>query len=131
MKETLMISRTLTLLAALASLSFGGHAIAHGDDHAVKYGGIVVATKAMDFEVVAKPESIQLYLSEHGKVVNLAGAKAKVTLLNGAEKTELELMPAGEKLEAKGTFKVQEGTRGIASVTLVGKPAAVVRFEIK
>ncbi|MBA3772414.1 MAG: hypothetical protein H0X13_08010 [Ramlibacter sp.] len=40
-------------------------------------------------------------------------------------------MPAGDKLEAKGTFKVAKGTKGIASVTLAGKSGATARFEIK
>ncbi|MDP3309911.1 MAG: hypothetical protein Q8S56_03000, partial [Polaromonas sp.] len=68
---------------------------------------------------------------DHGKAVKLDGAKAKVTLLNGSEKSEVELTPAGDKLEAKGAFKVAKGTKGIAVVTLAGKPPATARFEVK
>jgi hypothetical protein len=100
-------------------------------DHSPKHGGIVVEAKDMDYEIVAKPEMIQLYLSDHGKPVKLDGAKAKVTLLNGSEKSEVELQPAGDKLEAKGAFKVTKGTKGIALVTLAGKSATTVRFEVK
>ena len=57
--------------------------------------------------------------------------KGKVTLLNGSEKTEVDLAPAGDKLEAKGAFKVAKGTKGIATVTLAGKSAATARFEVK
>ncbi len=39
--------------------------------------------------------------------------------------------PAGEKLEAKGAFKVAKGTKGVATVTLAGKSAAIARFEVK
>ena len=121
-----------TILAA-AVLAFCGAApaMAQKDDHTPKHGGIYVETKALDFEVVAKPDVIQVYVNDHGKPVKLDGAKAKVTLLNGAEKSEVDLAPAGEKFEAKGAFKVAKGTKGIASVTLAGKPAAVARFEIK
>ncbi|RYF36810.1 MAG: hypothetical protein EOO21_01040, partial [Comamonadaceae bacterium] len=66
-----------------------------------------------------------------GKTVSLDGAKGKVTLLNGAEKTDADLVPAGDKLEATGRFTVARGTKGIASVTLAGKPAATARFEVK
>ena len=47
-----------------------------------KYGGVVVETKVGDMEIVAKPTSIQIYIADHGKAVNLEGAKAKVTLLD-------------------------------------------------
>ena len=100
-------------------------------DHAPKRGGVVVGGKDMDYEIVAKPETIQIYLSQHGKSVKLEGAKAKVTLLNGSEKTEVKMIPVGDKLEAKGSFKVSKGTKGIALVTLAGKPASTARFEVK
>lgn len=118
------------LLAAAVALSLP--AFAQKDDHGKpKHGGIVVETKALDFEIVAKPDVIHVYLGDHGKPVKLEGAKGKVTLLNGSEKMEADLAPAGDKLEAKGTFKVAKGTKGIASVTLAGKSAATARFEVK
>ena len=119
-----------TLIAAVL-LATGTVAMAHDADHAPKHGGIVVDTKALDFEIVARPDTLQVYVGDHGKPVKLDGAKGKVTLLNGAEKTEVELAPAGDRLEAKGSFKVAKGTKGIASVTLAGKPAATARFEVK
>lgn len=121
---------TTILIGACIALG-GSTAFAQKDDHTAKHGGIVVETKALDFEIVARPEVIQVYVSDHGKAVKLDGAKGKVTLLNGAEKSEVELAPAGDKLEAKGQFKVTKGTKGLASVTLAGKAAATARFEVK
>jgi hypothetical protein len=121
---------SIVLAAALAVGAFSGAAVAK-DDHTAKHGGIFVETKALDFEIVAKPDTIQVYVADHGKPVKLEGAKGKVTLLNGSEKTEVDLAPAGDKLEAKGSFKVAKGTKGIALVTLAGKPAATARFEVK
>lgn len=123
----------LKTLAILATFVLGAAAAqaAGNDDHTPKFGGVVVETKAGDFEIVAKPDMIRIYVSDHGKAVKLDGAKAKVTLLNGSEKTEADLAPVGDKLEAKGTFKVAKGTKGIVLVTLAGKPAATARFEIK
>ena len=116
----------LAAVVALAAPAFAGK-----DDHTTKHGGIFVETKALDFEIVAKPALIQVFVADHGKPVKLDGAKGKVTLLNGSEKTDVELIPAGDRLEAKGAFKVAKGTKGIASVTLAGKSAAVARFEVK
>lgn len=120
----------IVLAAAIALCAFSGPAIAK-DDHTAKHGGIFVETKALDFEIVAKPDTIHVYVADHGKPVKLDGAKGKVTLLNGSEKTEVDLAPAGDKLEAKGSFKVAKGTKGIAVVTLAGKPAATARFQVK
>ncbi|MBC7918524.1 MAG: hypothetical protein H7Y28_12025 [Rhodoferax sp.] len=123
----------LKLLATLACAAFAaGPALAAGDHgHAPKNGGIVVETKAGDFEIVAKPDLLQIYFSDHGKPAQLEGAKAKITLLNGTEKSEAELAPAGNKMEAKGSFKVAKGTKGIAVLTLSGKSPATARFEVK
>jgi hypothetical protein len=118
----ILLAACLLPVAAMAS---GGH------DHSPKHGGIVVEVKDVDYEIVAKPDVMQIYLRDHGKAVKLEGAKAKVTLLNGSEKSEVDLTPAGDKLEAKGAFKVAKGTKGIALVTLAGKSAVSVRFEVK
>lgn len=122
--------KVLTSLA-LAFCLVGQASAAGGHDHTPKNGGVVVETKAGDLEIVAKSDLLQIFISDHGKTVSLDGAKAKVTLLNGAEKSEAELTPAGNKMEAKGSFKVVKGTKGIAVVTLAGKPPATARFEVK
>lgn len=125
--------RFFNLPASLLALSIGfatAPALA-GGDHKPKHGGVVVETKAGDMEIAAKPDSIQIYFTDHGKPVKLIGATAKVTLLNGTEKTEANLTAAGDKLEAKGAFKVAKGTRGIAVLTLAGKPTVTARFDIK
>ena len=121
----------LQSLAIAAALAFAPLVAAAHDSHTAKHGGITVETKALDFEIVAKPDTVQVYVSDHGKPVKLDGATGKVTLLNGSEKADIALAPAGDKLEAKGAFKVAKGTKGIASVTLAGKPAATARFEVK
>ena len=117
----------LALLMAVCSIS----AHAGKDGHEPRLGGVVVGSKVGDLEIVAKPESIHVYVSDHGKAVKLDGAKAKVTLLNGAEKSEADLVLVGDKLEAKGAYKVGKGTKGIAIVTLAGKPPVTARFNIK
>ena len=129
MKNSLKFFACLAIAASVA-----GPVVAAGDhshDHVPTNGGIVVETKAGDLEIVAKPDLLQIFVSDHGKPVQLDGAKANVTLLNGAEKSEAQLLPAGNKLEAKGSFKVAKGTKGIAVLTLAGKPPATAMFEVK
>lgn len=122
---------TIIISTCIAVSSAAAFAQKKDDHNTPKHGGIWVETKALDFEIVAKPDLIQVYVGDHGKPVKLDGAKGKVTLLNGSEKTEVDLAPVGDKLEAKGSFKVTKGTKGIASVTLAGKSAATARFEVK
>ncbi len=126
-----IFSLRTVLAASLIAFSAASAMAGGADDHKPKFGGVVVETKAGDMEIVAKPDSIQIYITDHGKAMKLDGAKAKVTLLNGTEKSEADLVLVGDKLEAKGAFKVAKGTKGIAVVTLAGKPPATARFDIK
>ena len=127
--------KTQALLASIA-LALAGSAFAagehnHAHEHKPLHGGLVVEVNDMDYELVAKPTVIQLHLRDHGKPTDVAKASAKLTLLSGAEKQEVELKPAGDKLEATGTFKVGPGTKVVALVTIAGKPAGTVRFALK
>ena len=128
--------KTQALLASIA-LTLAGSAFAAGDkhdhahEHKPMHGGVVVEVKDIDYELVAKPTVIQLHLRDHGKPTDISKASAKLTLLTGAEKQEVELKPAGDKLEASGTFKVGPGTKVVALVTIAGKSAGTVRFALK
>ena len=78
------------------------------DDHKPQHGGVVVETKTGDMELVAKPDLIVIHVSDHGKPTKLTSATGKVTVFNGSVKTEAPLTLAGDKLEAKGSFKLGE-----------------------
>ena len=101
------------------------------EDHAPKHGGVVVETKAGDLELVAKPELIVIHVSDHGKPMKLTSGSGKVTVFNGNDKTEAPLALVGDKLEAKGSFKVGAGTKVLAEVSLNGKPTVSARFTLK
>lgn len=125
-----------TFFIAAAVLGVAGGACAadkhdHNHGHTPLHGGVVTEVKDMDYEFVAKPGALQLHLRDHGKAVDVSKASAKVTLMTGTEKQEVELKPAGDRLEAVGTFKTAPGTKAVVSVTLPGKPAAAVRFSLK
>jgi hypothetical protein len=129
-------TRAQALLASI-TLALAGTAFAAGDkhnhahEHKPLHGGVVVEVKDIDYELVAKPTVIQLHLRDHGKPSDISKASAKLTLLTGSEKQEVELKPVGNKLEATGTFKAGPGTKAVAVVTIAGKPAGTVRFALK
>jgi hypothetical protein len=127
--KTQALFASITL--ALASSAFAaGDKHDHAHEHKPLHGGVVVEVKDIDYELVAKPTVIQLHLRDHGKPADVSKATAKITLLNGTEKQEVELKPAGDKLEATGSFKVGPGTKAVAVVTVAGKPATA-RFTLK
>jgi hypothetical protein len=115
----------LLIATALALPAFAA------EDHAPKHGGVVVETKAGDLELVAKPELIVIHVSDHGKPMKLSSASGKVTVFNGNDKTEAPLALIGDKLEAKGSFKLGAGTKVLADLTVNGKPAVAARFTLK
>ncbi len=123
------MTRTLTFL--IAGLAFSALAFAHGVE-APKHGGVMAQVDDINYELVAKADSIAIYVSEHGKNVATTGATAKVTLLSGGAKSAVELAPAGDnKLAATGVFTVAVGTKVVSQVTLAGKPSVTARFELK
>lgn len=114
------------LIPLLAASALALPAVA-AEDHAPKFGGVVVETKAGDLELVAKPELIVIHVSDHGKPMTLISATGKVTVFNGSDKTEAALAIVGDKLEAKGSFKVGAGTKVLTEVSLNGKHAVSAR----
>jgi hypothetical protein len=102
-----------------------------GHDHSPRHGGLVTEVRDIDYELVAKPDRISLHVRDHGKVVDVSKATAKVTLLTAGQKQEVELKPVTDRLEATGQFNVTKGTRAVALVTMPGKAAVTARFEVK
>lgn len=128
--------KAIHLLAPVV-LGFTGSAYAadkHDHEHNSLHGGIVAAAKDIDFELVAKPDSLYLYARDHGKPVVIgnssAKAKTKLTLLASGVKQVVELKPAGVRFEATGQFKVA-GAKAVALVEISGKPAVTVRFVLR
>jgi hypothetical protein len=99
-------------------------------DHKPMHGGVLTTVKDIDYELVANPTTLRLYVRDHGKPVDVSKALAKLTLLTGAEKQEVDLKPNEDKLEATGSFKVGAGTKVIAVISIGGKQSTA-RFVLK
>ena len=125
-KRLAMCSMAAALLALV-----GGPAAAADDHHKPSKGGVFASGKEADYELVAKPTLIQLYVTDHGKARDISKASAKLTLLAGAQKQEAELKPAGDKLEAAGNFNVGAGTKAVVVVSDGGKTLGTARFTLK
>jgi hypothetical protein len=125
-----LISTAVALTLMLSGAVFAADKHDHGHEDKPLHGGLVTEIKDMDYELVAKPDVIQLYVRDHGKPVDVSKATAKITLLSGTDKQEVELKPSGNKLEAKGSFKVTAGTKVVAQVNAAGK-TATARFALK
>lgn len=122
----------IAVVFATCGLIYAQAASASGDDHAPKFGGIVAEGKAFDAELVAKPELITIHVRDHGKPMATKGAKGKITMLNGTDKTVIDLFPAGDsRMEAKGKFNVIAGTKAVTEITLEGRKPSTLRFVIK
>lgn len=103
-----------------------------GHDHGPKYGGVVREVNSVAYELVARPDSLTLHVSDHGKPVATQGAQAEAVIYAGNDKTTVKLEPAGEnRMAAKGSFKVGVGVRVLLTATLPGKPPAKATFKLK
>ncbi len=58
------------------------------------------------------------------------GLKGKLTVLNGDQKSEAELVAASDKLEAKG-IKLTPGAKVVAALTTTSAKVITVRFTVK
>lgn len=131
-----MKTQASILHAAFASVVLALAGATHAADphgHALEamHGGVVVEAKEIDYELVARPDRIELYLRDHGKPVDVSQASARLTLLSGGQKQEVELKPAGGRLQAEGNFEVAPGAKAVVVVTRPGKGSATARFSMK
>jgi hypothetical protein len=118
-----------TLLLAASAL-FAPAAIAHGAA-APKHGGVVQTAADLAFELVATAEGAEIYIQDHGKDADASQFSGKLTVLNGAQKSEAPLTPVGaNKLEAKG-IALSKGAKAVAVLTTGGKKSITVRFTAK
>ena len=122
MKRLLMAS-----LLGLAVLGF--NAAAHGPNKA-EHGGVVQAAGDLSFELVSQGDRAALHVIDHDKPADVSKMTGKLTVLDGAEKTEAELKPAtGNKLEAAA--RLPAGAKAVATVTAPNGKTVTVRFAMK
>jgi hypothetical protein len=89
----------------------------HGHSHGPRHGGVAREVGEVTYELVAKPDVMTLYVSDHGKPVPMGNATAEATIYAGNERTTVKLEPVGENtLQAKDRFKTGVGVRVAVTV---------------
>jgi len=126
MSQTVVVAALLALsTGAFASCADAGHS------RGPLEGGVVAETKDADYELVAKPDALYLYVREHVRPSDSLAIGARVTLLPGKAGQVVDMRPGPGRFEASGDFRVGRGTRVVAVVTRLGKPSTTVRFVLK
>ena len=117
-------------LALLAAAPFN-EALAHGGTQP-EHGGVVQLVGDMTFELVARPDGVELFVEDDGEEINSAEFAAKLTIVNAGAKSEVVLAPAtGNKFEAKAV-KIAPGSKVTALLTLKDKQSKIAaNFTIK
>lgn len=121
---------TVILIASLSAFTAAFAAGPKDHGHPANYGGLVEDVDGMQYELVLKPDSIRIYLDDHGQKVSTKSAKGEATILKGSKRVKVTLTPVGANaLEAKGRLPSGPGTRVVAVIT-VGGAANSVRFSL-
>ena len=130
-----MKSSILSLCAAAclaAALNAAPVFAGAGHDHEPKYGGVVRELHNVSYELVAKPDSLTLHVSDHGKPISTEGATAEAMIYAGNDRTPVKLAPAGEnRMTAQGSFRMGLGVRVAVTATLPGRQPDKVTFNLK
>lgn len=124
------MKKIFAVAALAAGVILSGQAFAHGAKP--KHGGIVQTAGDLSFELVAKDGGATIYVDDHGKNMQTAGATGTLTVLNGTQKTELALASGGDNtLVVKGRADLARGSKAVATVSFADKKAVSVRFSVK
>lgn len=123
------LSRLLSSLVLAAATLGTPVAFSHGVA-AAQYGGVVQSAGDLSFELVGTAEGATLYVDDHDDDYDTKKMGGKLTVLNGAVKSEGDLIPAGgNKLVAKGV-KLDKGAKAVAAIT-EDRKSMTVRFTVK
>ncbi|MES2831414.1 MAG: hypothetical protein V4695_05410 [Pseudomonadota bacterium] len=143
--STIQVMKSFVVLCTLAVtptiFAANGHtnhahdtkgATAHAHKAKPLHGGVVTVVKDVNYELVASPGSLVLYVNDHDEPVDTQKSSATLMMLSRTEKFSVKLIPAGKNtLKADGMFKVAPGTKAIAVVKIDDKAPQSVRFVLK
>lgn len=124
------MKKLMALVAMAVTVAVSGSALAHGDKP--KHGGVVSSASDLHFELVNNDGKATIYVEDHGKPKTTSGATGKLTVLTGAEKTEVPLEAVGDNtMVANGDARLAKGSKAVATVTFADKKTVNVRFAVK
>jgi len=113
-----------------ASVAAASAAMAHGTPDP-QHGGVVQTASDIGFELVVTADGAAIYVTDHDEDYDTSRLSGTITVLNGAEKSEAALKPAGgNKLQAQGV-KLGKGTKVVAVLNTDGGKPITVRFTVR
>lgn len=118
-------------IAALA-LAMAAPTAVLADPSPPKHGGVVTTVGELSYELANKDGHATIYIIDHGKEYPVEGLSGKLTVLNGAEKTEVPLIADhGNMMYAKEDAKLKPGAKVVATITFPDKSVKTIRFAFK
>lgn len=96
-----------------------------------KHGGIVTESRDVTLELVVLGDQVNLYISDHGKILNMKELNGKLTVLSGSVKTEHIFAPTEQYLTATGIANLTKGSILVATITGYQGKTLNARFVYK
>ena len=118
------MKKVMAFLAALLMTAAVHPTLAHNAGKP-EHGGVVQVVGDMSFELVTGGNGVELFVEDDGDEINSAEYAAKLTVVEGAAKSEVPLTPAtGNKFEGKGV-KIAKGAKVAVLLTLKDKHSKI------
>jgi len=121
---------TPKILAALSMvLTLAGNAAA--SDVVSQHGGRAVEAGEYHVELVAKADTVDVFLADHGnKAVRSTGFKGLAILMVDGKSQRIVLAPAGEsRLSGKAAGALPGAVKGVVQITLPSGKTVQARFN--
>lgn len=121
--------KKMTALVAFALAVATGAVSAHGD---MSHDGFVKRVGKLQFALEQEKNGAVIYVEDHGKPVPTAGATGELTVINGAEKKVLPLVPSGTNtMVTKGDIKIGQKSKATATISFGDRKPITVKFPSK
>lgn len=124
------LRQVFSAMVLAAGLASAPATQAHGTAEP-RHGGIVQSAAHLTFELVVVADGAQIFVSDHDEDYDATSLKGRLTVLNGTEKTEADLLPAGgNKLAARGVT-LAKGARVVAVLALANGKSTTLRYVLR
>ena len=101
----------------VALLLSSGVAVAHGNTKPL-HGGVIQMMGEVSFELVTRPEGVEVYLVDDGEDVGTGGMTAKLVIAHAGAATEAALAPGGGNRFVATGVTLPSGARVTVIVTM-------------
>ena len=114
----------------VALLLSSGVAVAHGNTKPL-HGGVIQMMGEVSFELVTRPDGVEVYLVDDGEDVGTGGMTAKLVIAHGGTTTEAALAPGGGNRFVAPGVTLPSGARVTVIVTMEDNASRwTARFSI-